>query len=243
MNICRPSAEGWGRMPAKKPVTVLDDCSLETLLRPDTVIEGGHYVAGETIDPVCEWSWEKAVELYARASQLGLPGMGLMLLIEDFTVATAERGRYRASYQLPTAFRRVLGRHRVDLDTVLVTWEVQLRNRAHGDLRRRLKPRLTWQDDGYFAHVQDGTQRRVTQGVIPVCNFIMARYIAEKDRLFKNSLNLYDLKWECQSGGGVVVSRSLYDTRITVFNAYVTLAQEIGFVVCHQECEPSSAVI
>jgi hypothetical protein len=225
------------------PVTVLENRSLEDLLQPETVIDGGHYVAEETIDPVCEWSWERAVELYAHAARLSMPGIGLMLLIEDFVVPTSERGLYRSNYQLPTVYRRTLDHHRVDQGVVTVAWEVQLRNRAHGDVRRRLKPRLSWQDDGYFTRAQDGVQRRVTFGTIPVCNLIMGRYIAEKDQLFKHSLNIYDLKWECPSGGGVAVSRSLYDTRINVFNAYVTPSLEIGFVLCHQVREPSSAMI
>jgi hypothetical protein len=226
-------------MSADDPGAVLEHRSLETLLQPDTVIEGGHYIAGEAVDSLCEWSWEKAVELYAQASRLGMPGIGLMLLVEDFNVAAAERNHYHANYQLPPSYRRALDARHVDPDTVIVTWETQLRNRANGDLRRRLKPRLTWQGDGYITRAQDGTQRRVTRGTVPVCNFIMARYIADKDRLYKNSLNLYDLKWECESNGGVVVSRSLYDTQITVFNAFVTPALQIGFVVRHQKREPS----
>ena len=220
------------------PATLLESCSLEELLQPETVIDGGHYVAEEAIDPVCEWSWERAAELYARATRLGMPGMGLMLLIEDFLVPASERDLYRSKYQLPAVYRRTLDRHRVDQDVVTVAWEVQLRNRAHGDVRRRLKPRLSWQDDGYFTRAQDGAQRRATMGTVPVCNLIVGRYVAEKDRLFKNSLNIYDLMWECQSSGGVAVSRYLYDTRITVFNAYVTTSLEIGFVVCHPEREP-----
>lgn len=220
-------------MPTDSSVTILQDCSLESLLAPGTVIEGGHYVVGEEIDPVCQWSWERAVGLYARAARLGIPDTALMLLIEDFVIATDDRQAYRAGYRLPAAYRAALDRHKLDERTVKIVWEVQLRNRAHGDLRRRLKPSLTWREDGYFAKTSGGFQRRVTQGTVPVCSFIMARYIADKDRRFTTSLNVYDIKWECQSGGGVVVSRSLYDTHITVLNAYVAPTCDVGFVVRH----------
>src|SRR6266566_3921849 len=209
-------------MEQNTPVTVLVDCPLETFLQDETVIEGGHYVIGEPIDSVGEWTWEKAVELYSNAIMRGLKNIGLMLLIEDFAVETSARDQYRSDYRLPLAYQNSLDRHQVESGDVTVVWEVQLRNRARGDLRRRLKPRISWQDDGYFLRSDQSVNRRVTQGTIPVCNLIMARHIAEKDRRYRHSLNLYDIKWECQSGGGVAVSRSLYDTTITVYNAYVT---------------------
>jgi hypothetical protein len=227
-------------MSTENPVSVLDDCPLETLIQSDTVIEGGHYIVGETVDPLSEWSWEVAVKLYSQASRLGMRNIGLELLIEDFAVRPSERERYRASYRLPAAYRTTLNHYRVDPATVTPVWEVQLRNRAQGDLRRRLKPHVHWNDDGYFIKAQNGIQRRITYGTVPTCNFIMARHIAEKGRRFKRSLNVHDIKWECQSNGGVTTSRPLYGTQMTVINAYVTPNRKIGFIVQHQERESLS---
>ena len=69
----------------------------------------------------------------------------------------------------------------------------------------------------------------------------MARHTKEKDRLFKYALNLYDMKWECQSKGGVVVSRELYDSSITVFNVYITLSCRIGFAALHSGSQMHAA--
>jgi hypothetical protein len=220
---------------AKIKVLALTDAQLEDLLMPDMVLEGGHYAIGEPIDSVIAWTWERAVELYARALAKGLTGVGLMVLIDDFAVELGQREQFRADYRLPDEYRRSLERWNVPESAVIIVWEVQLRNRARGDLRSRLKPRIVVEDDGYFVQCLDGTYRPATKGTIPVCNLIMARHIAFKDRAFKYALNLYDMKWECHSGGGVVMSRSLYDTDVIVYNVYITLDNKVGFVVVHDD--------
>lgn len=207
---------------------------LEGLLTHDMVIEGGHYIIGEAIDAVTEWTWERAVELYSTATGRGLHNLSIMLLVDDFAVETERRGGFRTDYEIPTEYRKILDRHHIDRTDVRVVWEVQLRNRARGDLRARLKPTISWEIDGYFVNCDDGSHRRLTKGTVPACNLLMARHIRDKDRLFKYSLNLYDLRWDCESSGGVVASRALYSTKIIVYNTYISMAQEIVYVGIHK---------
>jgi hypothetical protein len=211
--------------------------NLEDLLINDMVVEGGHYSAGESIGSVAAWTWDRAAELYSHALSCGLEGLGLMLLIDDFAIETPRRAEFRANYDIPQQYRASLDRYGIDSSAVIIVWEVQLRNHSRGDMRRRLKPRVVLEDDGYFVDCHDGTHRQITFGTTPICNLIMARHTSDKDRLFKYALNLYDMKWECPSKGGVVVSRALYDTSITVFNVYISLAQQIAFMGVHEGLE------
>ncbi len=214
-------------------ITTITNGNLEDLLTHGMVLEGGHYTAEEPIDPVAEWTWDRAAELYSYALNRGLTGLGLMLLVDDFVIETPSRSKFRASYDIPRSYKTSLHRYGLDESSVTVIWEVQLRNHARGDMRRRLKPRVVLEDDGYFVDCHDGTHRQITAGTTPICNLIMARHVSDKDRSFKYALNLYDMKWECPSRGGVVVSRALYDTTITVYNVYVALSRQIAFVGIH----------
>lgn len=211
--------------------------NLEDLLTDGMVVEGGHYTAGEPIDPVTAWTWDRAAELYSHALGRGLEGLGLMLLVDDFAIDTSKRAEFRANYDIPQRYKASLDRYGIECSVVAIVWEVQLRNHARGDMRRRLKPRVVLEDDGYFVDCHDGTHRQITTGTTPICNLIMARHISDKNRLFKYALNLYDMKWECPSKGGVVVSRVLYDTKITVYNVYIALAQQFAFVGVHDGLE------
>lgn len=223
------------------PELDLDD--VRNLLTNDMVIEGGHYIVGELLDPVSVWTWDKAVELYALSLRLGLRNIGLMLLIDDFAVESGLRDDFRSSYVLPAALLDSIRKHNVNESSVTIVWEVQLRNHARADLRKRLKPRIAVEEDGYYVQCDDGVYRPLTTGTTPICNLIVARYVLQKDRSYKSALSLYDLRWECQSKGGVAVSRVLYDTAITVFNIYVTLANRIAFAHVHWRDGSSPAPI
>jgi hypothetical protein len=211
----------------------LSNSDLDELLTDDMVIEGGHLLVGETIDPIMAWSWDRAVELFVQGTQSGLRNLGLMLLIEDFSIPVSEREEFHTEYALPAEYQRSLDRHGVNSQVVEIAWEVQLRNRAHGDMRSRLRPKTVFDSDGYFVHCDDGSRRRLTNGTVPVCNLIMAKHIARKDARFSSALNIYDLRWECESNGGVVVSRALYSTLITVFNVFAIQAGQVAFVAVH----------
>jgi hypothetical protein len=210
--------------------------NLDDLLTNGMVVEGGHYTAGEPIDSVAAWTWGRAAELYSHALSR-LESLGLMLLIDDFAIEAPRRTEFRANYDIPQQYKASLDRYGIDSSAVAITWEVQLRNHARGDMRRRLKPRVILEDDGYFVECHDGTHRQITLGTTPICNLIMARHTSEKDQSFKYALNLYDVKWECPSKGGVVVSRTLYDTKITVFNVYIALTQQVAFMGVHEGLE------
>jgi hypothetical protein len=215
-------------------ISVMQNCDFEAVLEDCTVIEGGHYIIGEEIDDVTLWTWKRAVALYRVACQRGLSNTGLTLLVEDFRVPAEDRTAFRQSYSLPTFHHQILTEFGVATREVGIVWEVQLRNRAHGDLRRRLKSKLTKQPDGYYLSTTAAPGRQVTEGTTPVCNFLMARHFADKDSKYALSINFHSNRWECQAGGGVAVSRALYGTQITVYNAYATSSLDIGYVVKHQ---------
>jgi hypothetical protein len=216
-------------------ITVMQDCDFEALLEDRTVIEGGHYTIDQDIDDVTLWTWRRAAALYRLACEMGLRDIGLTLLVEDFHVPAEDRMSFRQNYALPKPHSQVLTELGIATDAVDVVWEVQLRNRAHGDLRRRLKSKLTKQPDGYYVPATSATGRQVTEGTTPVCNFLMARHFADKDAKYALSINFHDYRWECQANGGVIVSRLLYGTKIPVYNAYATSLLEIGFVVKHHK--------
>lgn len=221
-------------MAEKNKLLDLDYHQIICLLCDDMIIEGGHYSLGEQIDPVAAWTWDRAVELYAYAFRQGRKNIALALLVDDFSVDVKIRQENRTRYRLPENFRKSLEVHGLGEEVVRVVWEVQLRNRAHGDLRRRLKPLVAIEDGGYYVNCNDNTRRQLTNGTTPVCNLIMARHFLEKDSEFTLSLNFYDMKWECASTGGVVVSRRIYNTKITVYNVYVSMARSIAFVGYHE---------
>jgi hypothetical protein len=222
------------RWEAVDSITVMQHCDFDALLEDSTVIEGGHYVIGDEVDDVALWTWKRAVALYRVACRRGLRDIGLTLLVEDFRVPAEDRAAFRQSYEIPTVHHQVLAELGVAPHEVGVVWEVQLRNRAHGDLRRRLKAKLTEEPDGYYLPITAEHGRQVTEGTTPVCNFLMARHFADKDARYALSINFHDYRWECQANGGVVVSRVLYETKITVYNAYAISSLDIGFVVKHQ---------
>jgi hypothetical protein len=213
----------------------MSDSDLDELLTDDMVIEGGHLLVGETVDPIMAWSWDRAVELFSKGTQSGLRNLGLMLLIEDFSVPASEREEFHAGYALPLEYQRSLDRYGLNSQVVEIVWEVQLRNRANGDMRTRLRPKTVFDNDGYFVRVDDGSRRRVTNGTVPVCNLIMAKHIAGKNVRFSSALSIYDLRWECEANGGVVVSRALYSTRITVFNVFAVQPGQVAFVAVHDD--------
>jgi hypothetical protein len=198
-----------------------------------TVVDAGHFVYGSVPTPVARASWVLAVRLVAAARLMGRAHVGLSLLVDDLGVPAVHRPDFRRTFVLPPGYDQILAAHELGVAAVELSWEVRLRNRAHGDLRSRLRSQLLRRDDGFYVACGDGSVRPVTRGTTPVCNLIVARHVADHAQRYASVLNIHDLGWECQMEGGTVVAREIYGADLAVSNMYLDLAGEIAFVVAH----------
>src|SRR5580704_14455391 len=102
----------------------IKDSDLDALLTDEMAIEGGHYIIGEPIDDVATWTWRRAVELYSKTRIMGFRRTSLIIMVDDFDVATAQRDQFRSDYEIPAGYRDILTEHGIPARDPQVIWGV-----------------------------------------------------------------------------------------------------------------------